>query len=399
MNDHTVRILRTDEHRTASALFRRALHAAPSADREWQRLQHAFQPERSFGVFDRELIGTARSFDSALTVPGGDSISLGAVTGVGVRSDRIRRGVLRELMGAQFADFERRGVQAALLYATEGAIYGRFGYGVGTRARSYVVDRHRARLRPEVPRGGDVELLDLDAAIRVRPQVYAGLDSTRPATIRRPSYWWAAIAVHQRREDPAPVTVLHHGPHGVDGYAAYTVARGEDATTLNVFELHAGSDAAFAGLWRYLLGVDLIDRISVRLRPLDEPVELLFTDPRACRSTEVEDEAWLRLLDVPGALAARSRAGGPLVLEVVDPLLRANSGCYLLSPDEVSRTDRRPQLRLGVDALAMVYLGTWRPSQLARAGRIDVLDPAALPVADRVFDTPVGGAAWCGTFF
>jgi predicted acetyltransferase len=54
------------------------------------------------------------------------------------------------------------------------------------------------------------------------------------------------------------------------------------------------------------MGVDLADGVQARLRPLDEPLELLLADPRACAVTGNEDETWMRLVDVPSALAARS---------------------------------------------------------------------------------------------
>ncbi|OZM72948.1 GNAT family N-acetyltransferase [Amycolatopsis antarctica] len=401
MSDHTTRTLRDDEQRAASSLFRSTLHAAPPSDEEWERTRFAFQPDRTLGVFDRELIGTARSFDSTVVVPGGAAVPLAAVTGVGVRPDRTRRGVLRELMRAQFEDLSARGTVAALLYATEGPIYGRFGYGVGTRGLSYTVDRRRAVFRPEAPRGGEVELLDVDAAMARLPEIYSGLAASRPATMARPSYWWAGLGNRLRKADVPPVTVLHHGAGGVDGIAQYAVDRdsGADSATMRVDMLDTASDAAFAGLWRYLLGVDLVDRVKAWMRPLDEPTELLFTDPRVCRSTGVEDEAWLRLVDVPAALAARVRACGRLVIEVDDPVLPSNSGRYLITPDEVIRTGEPAQLRMGVDALAMIYLGTWRPSVLAGTGRVGVLDPEAPAIADRLFGIGADRAAWCGTFF
>jgi predicted acetyltransferase len=66
------------------------------------------------------------------------------------------------------------------------------------------------------------------------------------------------------------------------------------------------AEAATAARWRFPLGVDLVETVQARLRPLDEPLELLLADPRACAVTGNEDETWLRLVDVPVALAARA---------------------------------------------------------------------------------------------
>jgi predicted acetyltransferase len=166
---------------------------------------------------------------------------------------------------------------------------------------------------------------------------------------------------------------------------------------LRVNGVHVANEAALAGLWRFLLSVDLTDEIHAWARPVDEPVAALFTDPRVCKVDGSGDESWLRLVDVPAALAARGYQGERVVLEVVDPLLGNNSGRYVVSGDGASRTDEPAELRLGVDVLAMLYLGAWRASALAATGRIEVLDPGAPARADELFRTRV--AAWCGTFF
>lgn len=400
VSDYTVRLLRPDEHRAANELFRAALHVAAPTDEEWERGQRIYQPGRTLGAFDTELIGTARSFDAELTVPGGKHVATAAVTGVGVRADRTRRGVLTAMMGNQLQELAARGVPTAVLYPTEGTIYGRYGYGLATRTRGYQVDRWRAVLREEVPAGGEIELLTLEPAIERLPEIYAGLPRTRPGAMTRPAYWWPAFEQWLRRSKTPVSTAVHRGPDGPDGFVVYTVDRSgqKDPDTLEVLFLHSASSEAFAGLWRFLLGVDLVDTISVSDRPLDEPIELLFTDPTRCLPAGGRDHvAWLRLVDVPAALAAREYQGDPVVIEVSDPLLEANSGRYLVSPEGVVPTGEPAGLRLGVDALAMLYLGTWRASALAGTGRVQAVDAKAVATADELFRSDV--SAWCNTFF
>jgi len=398
-----VRPLRAEEQRAANALFRAAVHLAPATDDQWLLLAPGYQPQRCYGAFDPELVGVTQSVEASLTVPGLARIPVAMVWNVGVRPDRTRRGILTELMCTQLTDLAGHGVPAACLRSTEGGIYGRFGYGVATVCRSYTVDRRRAQLRPEVPGGGKIQLLDLDAARSEVPAIYAGLAGSRPGMLSRPPVWWLATeaAVTLGGSSPAAVGPLvvaaHHGPNGPDGYAVYRVeAAGSSAPrTLQIGDLHAGTAQAFAGLWRFMLGVDLVDEIAVACRPADEPIELLFADPRACRVTTVTDECWLRLVDVPAALAARTYSSdGPLVLEVSDPHLPGNNGRHTVSPEAVEPTDAPAELRLDVEALAMAYLGTWRPTALAAAGRIWASSRAALAAADRLFATPV--ASWTG---
>lgn len=397
MTDVVVRALRDDEFRTAHTLFRAALHSGPATDEQWERLREVHQPGRVLGAFDERLIGTARSTDAELAVPGGAKVATAAVTGVGVRADRTRRGVLTALMRHQLTDFAERGVTAAVLYATEGVIYGRFGYGVASRIRDCVVRRSRARLRPGVPEGGEVELITVDEAERRLPDVYERVP-LRPGMMTRPARWWPGLFAMLRRGDGHAVAAVHHGTDGPDGFAVYQVDReGGKAGTMRVIDLHYADASAFAGLWRFLLSVDLVDEIVVRHRGLDEPLELLFTDPRACESSQLTDEAWLRLVDVEAALAARTWRGEPLVLEVTDPVLERNTGRYRVGPARVERTDAAPDAVLDVAALSMVYLGGWSPSTLVAAGRIGVEDDATAERFDELVRTR--HAPWCGTFF
>ncbi|MGW4401191.1 GNAT family N-acetyltransferase [Amycolatopsis nivea] len=399
MSDHTVRVLRPDEHRAAWDLFRAALHVQPGTDEEWERACAVHQDGRVLGVFGPELIGTTRSFDSEMVVHGGARLPLAGVTGVGVRAGRTRRGVLSALQAAQLADFAERGVALALLYASEGAIYGRYGYGVATLAKRVVVDRRRAELRPDVPAGGEVTVYGVDEAAPKWPELYSATAMGRVAAMTRSESYWPGYESQVRRRAKLLQTAVHRGPDGDDGYLTYYVEEdSHDHAKLQVMAFHYANPAAFAGLWRFLLSVDLVEEIVLPMRPLDEPHALLFTDPRMAKTESIDDESWLRLVDVPAALAARTYGPAePVVIEVSDRSLPANDGRYLIGPDGASRTDAEPALRLSADTLAMLYFGTWRASALADTGRIEVLDPAAPEAADVLFGTRE--SVWCGTFF
>lgn len=101
------------------------------------------------------------------------------------------------------------------------------------------------------------------------------------------------------------------------------------------------------------------------------------------------DWLWVRLLDVPRALAARGyRSDGELVLEVHDPFLGEHDR-YLLSvrggEAECVRTDREPDLSLDVRDLGSIYLGGTTPSTLVRAGHVQESSAQASWRADVLF--------------
>jgi predicted acetyltransferase len=403
VTDTRVRPLEESEYRAAHTLFRGTLHSPPAPDEQWRHAGATYQAGRAHGAFaDDTLVGTAMSFGSRLAVPGGAELPMAAVSRVGVRADWTRRGILTALMRAQLEEVAARGEPVATLRASETGIYGRFGYGAASRGRSITVDTRRGRVHPGAPPGGEVRLLDDDEAPRVLPGVYDRIGLGRPGTIARPVGWWGLVWSRMLAGEQAGRVAVHRGSEGDDGFAIYRVdARGEgDAYrgVLEVSDLHARSAEVRAGLWRFLLGVDLVDEVRGWLRPLDEPVDLLLTDPRACRVPHQEDETWLRLVDLPTALAARGyRDGDPVVLGVQDAFLPANSGHYRISPEGAEPTDQPAQLMVDADVLAMAYLGDVPLSTLADVGRVEVVEAAALRHADRLFGTAT--LPWCGTYF
>lgn len=404
---HDVRVLDPAELRPANDLFASTIHFGPQDDASWARAESLFTPGRTIGVRDgRAIVATATAFDSRMAVPGGASLPMGAVTMVGVRADRTRRGMLTAMMRAQLADVAERGEAVASLRASQAGIYGRYGYGVATRGRSVRVKRSGAGWRAEAPHGGAVRTVARADALATVTTVYDRIARRRPGGMTRPPGWWGYGLGRRLAGNDHALVAVHTGPDGDDGFVVAGIGTSEDweRRPLEVDDLHAGSVEAAAGLWRFLLGIDLTGGVEAGLRPLDEPLELLLADRRDCTVTAMVDEAWLRLVDVPAALAARSFSAGPpepVLVAVHDALLPANAGVYRVGDGAAERVaplgGAQPHLECDVGALAMAYLGDQAPSTLAATGWWRVHDRAALTRADLLFATP--DAPWCGTFF
>ncbi|MEU4745092.1 GNAT family N-acetyltransferase [Actinosynnema sp. NPDC023658] len=412
MTDHDVRVLDDSQYRTAHGLFRGALHHKPAPDDVWEFVRESYDPGRTFGAFaDGEMIGTVQAFPSRLAVPGGAVVRNAAVSRVGVRADWTRRGVLSALQRAQLRALRADGDVVATLRATESAIYGRYGYGVATRYRFLKIDRRKAvpRTRPV----GRVRLVEGEEGERIALALFDELSPGRAGTIARWPAWWGMNVRRGAVEENLKIAVRSgsSGASGisgtsddVDGYAVFKVVPGDyepgvhKPTTLVVMDLWARNAEAWADLWLFALGVDLVDQVTTFGRPLDEPVEWLLTDHRACQVVQETDETWLRLLDVPAALAARTyRDGEPVVIGVRDAYLPENSGSYRIAPDGVTRVDDAPELLLDVDVLASTYLGGVSFATLAATRRLDLVAPTALARADALF--AVSEVPWCGTYF
>jgi predicted N-acetyltransferase YhbS len=168
---------------------------------------------RLLGAFaDGGLRGTAASFATDLTVPGGVTVPTAAVTQVTVLPTHRRRGLLTELMKVQLADAIERGEVAAMLVAAEWPIYGRFGYGMAVEAAVTMVDARAARFVDPNP-AGHTELVDAAGLRAMAPEPFDRHRLTSPGAITRDEPWWDVITgvVRQPGDDEPKnrVRVVH----------------------------------------------------------------------------------------------------------------------------------------------------------------------------------------------
>ena len=367
-----------------------------------------FEPGLTFGAFaDGELVGTAQSFSSSLVLPGGGRVRQAAVTDVGVLATHTRQGLASALLQRQLEQIAERGQPIATLHASEAVIYERFGYGIATTSATVELVRARARLRPGVATGGPVRMVPARTSWDLLARIYATAAS-QVGAMERFSYWWRGQSVFGS-SGPGPLYAAVHGKPGAeDGFVRYRPVTkgswlGNQDRMIEVTDFVAGTPAAHAGLVRFLLSIDLVDRVLLHTMPADHSIEKLVFDERSVRTTAVGDELWLRLIDVEAALGARSyrRVGGDgdsVAIGVHDERLPANTGVYVVSAGGVQRsTTTSPDLSLDVAALATVYLGGTRWWQLAAGGRVHEHTPGALATAEALF--AADRLPFCGTLF
>jgi len=350
-------------------------------------LMAAFEHERGLLALgpDGTPIGCSSSYTFELTLPGDAVVPAGALTGVGVLPTHRRQGVLSTMMKRQFENFRDRDEYLSVLLASEAVIYRRFGYGPATYTRRLTVDRRAASFVAPAT-SGTIELRIRDTCTDLMEEIYDRYRRRQPGAVSRPHRWWE-LGAGQPPVSPVPRQVaIHRDTDGVaDGYAAYLVTDG----TLTVDEIIAADDAAFTALAQFVLSHDLVKQVVLRQFPTGNPLRWQLSDFRAAEPAGETDWLWVRLLDVPRALTARSWfADGELVLEVADAFAD-QAGRYLLTvldgKAECSRTEREPDLSLDVSDLGSVYLGGTAVSTLARAGRVRAHRDGAVAVADELF--------------
>ncbi|MEY2430429.1 MAG: hypothetical protein QOC92_154 [Acidimicrobiaceae bacterium] len=411
MSDHEVRAIRDEEIGDYLRCLSTAFHHGTEATEEHVAFARHYMNDlsRRLGAFvDGALRGTAGSFGADLTVPGGRTVPMAAVTQVTVLPTHRRRGLLREMMQTQLHDSLARGELVAMLLAAEWPIYGRFGYGMATEAANTIVDVSTAEFRDSAP-PGSIEVVDLATLRAVAPEPFDRHRLMTPGAItREPVMWDLSLGVLRWPGDDPPkhrVRVVHRDPAGaVDGYAVYDPidewVYNRPMVKLDVVELIAATDAAWVDLWRYLCAIDWVSEVRARVRAVDEDLRPLFVDGRVARQADRSDNMWVRLLDVPAALAARRyEVPVSIVLEVQDDIF--GGGTYRLEGDAddatCAPTDEPADVALNVDVLGAAYLGGSPLAPYVPAGRVDELTSGSVAVLDRALRT--ARAPWATTGF
>ncbi|MCO8271466.1 GNAT family N-acetyltransferase [Actinoplanes sp. TRM 88003] len=341
------------------------------------------EPGRSVVAIDEgTIVGNAAVQSRDLTVPGA-VIPAAHVTGVGVAPTHRRRGLLTAMMRRQLADIAAAGREpVAALWASETAIYPRYGYGpAADRLRFDIRSREVKVTGPAAP-PGKFRLIDPEAARAELVAIHDELRIHRVGWSSRPDYWWDYLLadIEPFRDGATPQRgVVYETADGPAGYALWRIKEGWDsygpAAQVLVNELVAGHPGVYAELWKFLLATDLTRTVKYDFAGLDEPLQYMVDEPRKL-APRYADALWIRLVDLPAALEARRYATPvDVVFEVTDPVLEANAGRWRLIGDKDKascvRTDDAPDFACTVTELGAAYLGGTTLAALATAGRIE----------------------------
>jgi predicted acetyltransferase len=372
-----------------------------------------FEPDFALAVYDHgRIVATAGAYPLEITLPAGPgrpypTMPVPGVTAVGVVPTHRRQGLLSRLMHHQLADLRDRGYPISILLASESIIYGRYGYGWAQSYQSVVIESDRDAFRPDAPPAtGNLRMVDPDEAGKLLPLVHDRARQRRPGELNRTARWWERHLKDREKERDgyeARLYAAHESAAGeADGWISYRYGHpawpeGIPRHQVVIDDLVATDSGVLAALWRFALDLDLVEEVKAPQRPLDEPLRWMLADPRRLRTTEVADHLWVRILDIPAALAGRGYGVTERLVIAVDTerfVLETGPDAGACRP---AREGESAHLSLGLADLGAIYLGGVAPSTLAAAGRINELQPGALVVADQAFASPV--APFCTLHF
>lgn len=374
-------------------------------EQDLQALRSVVEPDRTLGAYDGDtMVGTLATYSHDLSVPGG-STACGGLTWVSVSPTHRRRGILRQMITRHLLDVHERGEAFGALWASETAIYGRFGYGLAVEQQrlSITVDRALEWESHAPPPADHVRLVPVEMAADVLTPLYEAARRRRAGAHARDDAWWRFQALGTRKSAQVGMARKHVAVATIDGedaaYAIYGSKEDRNADgaplVMRVQELAGRSPAAEAAMWRYLLSHDLLGRVVAPFRPLDDSLPMLLTDSRRVSRT-IGDSLHVRVVDLPAALRSRTyRDSVGVTLELHDDLLPHNAGTWRVevAPEGVSvvASDDPPQMSCDIRAVGSLLLGDVPAQRLVAAGAITCDDPALVGAVDAAFGTAEAG--------
>lgn len=404
---------------------------------QWSRQQVADRPVReklsgpTWGAFvgDRAV---AQLVGLPWRLRGTISCDVAAVAGVSTLPEFRRLGLLRTMMSLLFQDMKRRGQPLAALEASQAAIYQRYGYSEAVaNLRSYRVDTVDVKFtdgnsgtyavgRVEMGSGLEPTLRGLyEEFTESRACCYAwDSGANNRASIQR------ELSTSGMHSNPPMHCALARDANGIArGYCLYTVKwglfeemkglghRAVDHRTrsqqLHVHELVYIDSEAYRSLWSFLASVhDLVGEIYVERVPVDDPAPRIFLEPRLLHAELHDEGTWWRVVDVKGALEARTyqcvSSSITLLLAVQDDdMCPWNSGLWELTVDGVTGAAKatkstqgirgtgngEAEATIGIGELASLLTGAVSGTYLHGCGLLQVRDRAFLDKVDAVFAT------------
>lgn len=354
------------------------------------------RPEWTLCAFVDGRMATSYSCLPMTMRANGNAVALGGISAVGTLPEYRRQGLLRAITTRSLADMRGRGQAVAALWASQAAIYQRYGYALASTPITYRIDTVDVGFYDGDGGTARVQRIDADSGFDVLKKLYVEFVKNRTGYLHRARALWLNNALSSGpTTGPAHIAVAYDGTAAI-GYVIYHVrgdktghsTRNQELTIKDFVWLNGD---AYRSLWSWLARHDLVGRIVWVRAPIDDPAPELFVEPRLLNA-QSRDGTWLRIVDAPVALAQRGyQATDSITVEVAaDELSPWNAGRYKLecAPEGATVTPTRASadMTLSVKALASLYSGFRSARQLAQWGLVDA-DDAVLDRASRIFAT------------
>jgi predicted acetyltransferase len=355
-------------------------------------------PEWTLCAFEGEqMVASSAVFPFKMRFNGEGMLAAG-VTGVAVNPGYRRQGLVRELMTRTLVQEHEKGVPVAILWASMGAIYQRFGYGLASTHVRYSFDPRFAGFQLSNSVHGGTRLYEKSEGLPIIKNIYRQYCMDRNLLIHRAERTWETMLPDKGKQKQY-IAIFSDDDGQPTAYSLYQTKWMNGQNTgpdqkLTVSDFCWLDMNAYQGMWEFLCAHDLVGTIDWHAVPEDDPAPGLLLEPRTLQRRTM-DGIWLRVIDVESCLASRKYSQpGEVILKITeDELCPWNTGVYEISSSgeacEVRRTDQNSNIdiELSTQALASLASGHSKASWLGRIGRLNATRPERLPDIDSFFET------------
>lgn len=357
------------------------------------------------------IIGTGGADSYWLTVPGGELVPMAGVAYMTTSVTHRRQGAFSNMMTYIHDAARERGDVISGLWASQSHLYGRFDYGLSINSYDWEIDPSFGEFSHFPAANANnadikVSFIDANEAEVVLPGIYERMHRQTTGSVNRTSGRWRYQLFDEERvrQGASPLFFAVCEEAGEQtGYVSYRMRRQGDSDmgTLEVVEQVSATEVAHAAIWRFLLDFDLVGNITAINRPSDDSLWWMLSDPRRLRRKS-HDALWVRLLDIPKALEARTyNSDGILKIGLVSDVQPESAGTYVIEIDDsrgsVKKTTDKPDVVMTPADLSALYLGGISSGPLFEAGRINEITTGSLVKLTGMFNTD--SAPWCAHYF
>lgn len=397
LNDYEFRPIRSGEMRQFLGLQRYVFAGdpAPSKEKREQEDKNLLEREEPTAAFYKgKLVATFGQFSFQMRFNGKD-VRADGVTSVGTDPGHRRKGLVRRLVIDRLHKAHEEGIPASILWASMGAIYQRFGYGLASSGYKYQFDPRDSMFQFETKsKEGYVTRFGPGDTPAEVPELYEEFRTPRNLLLQRPKLAW-----EHAYYGPKPnyhYAVHYDGSGKPDGYVSYRLREIPKSTDgpdqrFGVQDFVYLNNEAYRELWDYIRNHDLVKQV-VLYAPLDDPATQMMLEPRMLHPEWFEG-IWLRVVDVQQLASGRSySAEGSVCFEIrEDNDCPWNVGRFCIESSgeqsEVSINANTVDFQISINGLASLLSGQSSLSVLCSSGRAQIHDPSRLPYIDAFFAT------------
>ena len=329
----------------------------------------------------------------------GIDASVAGVSMIGTLPVFRRMGCLRRVHARHFELLHEEGKRpVSILFASQAAIYQRYGYAVVSTQNSYQIEPGNIRFRSLNHLNSTGKLMQLhENVLETLDKIYRQFSERRTGYLIRDKFKWDTGVLNPPTDPGMVHDKIVYEENGVPmGYIVYTVRphltdRGL-GQMITIKDMAWLSISAYYGIWNYLTKMDLAHNIHWMQVPPDDPMPCLILEPASLNIKSTRGFL-ARIIDIEKAIPFRGyNEDGELFFEIAgDDMCPWNNGKWHMEISDgkgsITKTDKDPEISMGINSMAMMLFGQISATRAMRTGLAEVKKEDALTRFDRLLGT------------